>query len=516
VFTLTHLMVAVMLGLALGAGFALLLARRRDRTRHALRRRMETSHVASRLAAEFLNCSPSELDARLVAALGETADLTGADRSYLGLFNEDRTRASITHEWTREGVSPIGPQSGSLLIERFPWVSAHLLRNELLCVDDIENAPPGAGLEQAFWRTIGTRAIALLPMTFQGEVRGFWGFSSTMGPKKWQEEDIAALRITCELFATALERKRREEDLRRNQERLALAIETSEAGVYEQGYPEPSGLYLSERATAITGHTAESVRALLPSSGLWFLPLVHPEDRRRAVRRDHEFHEGRTDRFRIECRLRHAQGHWRHVGIWARPVERDADQHPAAVVGVLFDISERKALEEELKRLATTDSLTGARNRRFFMSVADEEMRRARRYNRPLAMLMMDIDHFKAVNDTHGHPTGDETLRAVTRACISILRENDRFGRLGGEEFAAILPETTSEAALEVAERLRVRIAGVEVPVPGNTDQTLSVTVSIGVATRIPGDADMQPLLQRADKALYAAKTAGRNRVILA
>ena len=177
---------------------------------------------------------------------------------------------------------------------------------------------------------------------------------------------------------------------------------------------------------------------------------------------------------------------------------------------ILREISERKRIEDELRFHATMDNLTLSYNRRYFLILADREFRRCLRLQRPIAAMMLDLDHFKAINDTHGHAAGDLVLRAVADSAKSNLREIDLFGRFGGEEFAVILPETDLETALVIAERLR---AGVEaVRVVSEADE-IRVTVSVGVTESKGGAADVASLLKRADRALYAAKASGRNRV---
>jgi len=171
------------------------------------------------------------------------------------------------------------------------------------------------------------------------------------------------------------------------------------------------------------------------------------------------------------------------------------------------------AMEESLRRMATTDPLTGAANRRRFLDAADAEAHRFRRYGRPYSLLMLDIDHFKGVNDTYGHAAGDQVLIETARRCGGALRMGDLFGRLGGEEFAALLPETGAEEARILAERLRRSVAEVEVPAPNGA---IRVTVSIGVAEASEGGGTAEAVLALADGALYRAKEAGRDRVIIA
>lgn len=178
------------------------------------------------------------------------------------------------------------------------------------------------------------------------------------------------------------------------------------------------------------------------------------------------------------------------------------------------DITDRKKMEEELRMLATTDPLTGVNNRRKFLETSERELARCERYNHPLCLLMLDADHFKSVNDNHGHDVGDKVLKLLSDICMRELRDVDVFGRFGGEEFVAALPETNMETALEVAERLRESLAAAEIPVTGGAP--LKFTVSIGAAERTKNDKSVHDLLNRADGALYQAKESGRNKVVYA
>lgn len=169
---------------------------------------------------------------------------------------------------------------------------------------------------------------------------------------------------------------------------------------------------------------------------------------------------------------------------------------------------------EALRMLAIRDELTGLLNRREFDRILSEEQERALRFNHALALLMVDIDHFKAINDGHGHPAGDAVLREVASRIASQVRNVDRVARFGGEEFAIVLVQTDRNSAMESAERIR-EVVGRK-PFAPRDGVTLSVTLSVGVAA-LPTDAQSAAtLVAAADKALYAAKEAGRNQVVCA
>lgn len=164
-----------------------------------------------------------------------------------------------------------------------------------------------------------------------------------------------------------------------------------------------------------------------------------------------------------------------------------------------------------LLHLATTDELTKVNNRRAFMERAESEMIRARRYDKPISLLMLDVDHFKKVNDTFGHGGGDAALTTLAEHCRLSLRTTDFVGRPGGEEFAIMLPETPLEGAMMIAERLRAAIANLAA---SHGRQKIHFTVSIGVASFGERLESLDTLIHAADKALYAAKAGGRNQVL--
>ncbi len=177
---------------------------------------------------------------------------------------------------------------------------------------------------------------------------------------------------------------------------------------------------------------------------------------------------------------------------------------------------ERKTLEldrqhRKMQELANTDSLTGACSRRHLLNLFQHELQRARRSGEPLAVLMLDVDHFKRVNDRHGHVTGDRVLTLLVRTCRDELRAIDVIGRLGGEEFAIVLPQASQAKAMTAAERLRAALAALSLQ--NDQGESFGFTVSIGVSQMLGADDDDTAILARADQQLYRAKRQGHNRV---
>ena len=175
------------------------------------------------------------------------------------------------------------------------------------------------------------------------------------------------------------------------------------------------------------------------------------------------------------------------------------------------NITERKLLELELVRLAETDALTGLPNRRYFLETANLEVERVRRFGTVASLIMIDLDLFKAVNDTYGHAAGDEALRCLASIGRRSLRQIDMVARLGGEEFVVILPGTSEVGAVAAAEKLRRAISKTSVSAGA---RQFNISASFGVAQVRADDRDVEACLARADTALYAAKQTGRNCVM--
>jgi len=201
------------------------------------------------------------------------------------------------------------------------------------------------------------------------------------------------------------------------------------------------------------------------------------------------------------------------VGRSSKTIQSQGVDIAAAMAKQVSVALDKARLIKDLENLATTDGLTRLYNRRTFLQRAESEFERSRRYQRPLSVLMLDVDHFKTVNDSYGHEVGDRVLRVLADEFRKSLRQQDVLGRYGGEEFVAFLPETSSAVALDVAERLRKSVENLRVPVERDS---IRVTLSIGIATVRDRDRDISALIIFADQALYEAKQQGRNRVVVA
>jgi len=261
--------------------------------------------------------------------------------------------------------------------------------------------------------------------------------------------------------------------------------------------------YVNGACARVYGYTSEELLNQ-PAS------MLRPDDRvalmakyiRDVHRSDHPI--------MLETEALHKNGRRVQVELRSSALRDEAGQL-LGIGSVVRDMTLQKELEAELRRAADTDALTGLANRHRFARVADAEVRRAIRYGHGLAVIACDLDHFKSINDVHGHAGGDLALKAFAVAAAACLRQPiDLLGRVGGEEFAVILPETKLAGATRVAERIRSAVENIRVSHAG---QEFGFTVSLGVSLFKDGDTSLEAAMKRADDALYKAKKNGRNRV---
>ena len=287
-------------------------------------------------------------------------------------------------------------------------------------------------------------------------------------------------------------------------ERAALASEAGGVGIWEWNI-HTNRLTWDRRMHELYGLAPETFTGRYED----WKNCVHPEDIEAAEKGLEKAIET-SGEWRWEFRIIRPDNQVRHIQAAGR-ARGEEKGRVTGMVGINQDITQSKIIHEQLRRMATTDSLTGILNRRRFMELAEGELERCKRYFRPLSLIMLDADRFKAINDVHGHDVGDTVLRAIAQTAQSVLREVDIFGRIGGEEFAVILPETGLDAAAEAAERLRIAVADQSVGLKDGAK--VLFTISLGVAELKDPKTGLGELLKQADTALYQAKNSGRNMV---
>lgn len=301
-------------------------------------------------------------------------------------------------------------------------------------------------------------------------------------------------------------RAAQEQSARDRESRLWFALNEASDGLWDWDVLTGT-LYFSPQLKRMLGYGPDEMRPILETwSG-----NVHPDDAPQVMAALEAHMQGRRARYEAEYRIRNRNGHFIWVHDRGRVCERDPDGRAVRVVGMVQDISDRKYMERQLQELASSDVLTGLANRREGASFLEAQLALGRRLGLPLGVAFMDIDHFKQVNDVHGHQTGDEVLKHVGAVVSKTVRHSDLVCRWGGEEFILIAPNTTHAQMLALAEKVRHAVQ------EANGDRSPPISISVGVAVAEPDSADdgldATALIARADAALYRAKEGGRNRV---
>ncbi len=265
-------------------------------------------------------------------------------------------------------------------------------------------------------------------------------------------------------------------------------------------------VYVSPAYEQIFGRSA----ALLLADYNEWLNSIYPDDMEYAARSLASVHElGSVEQREYRIIRGDGEVRWLSDKCFVSPSRLFGGQ--SLIVGIAEDITEKKALQSELHRLATRDVLTGASNRRHFFECAEVLFAEARSSGSPLSFLLLDIDDFKKINDGHGHQVGDRVLQRVAHCGAYVLRRDDLFGRIGGEEFAALFPNCDAEQARQVAERLQREVQRLQF---ANDGESFGVTISQGITMLGEGDV-LDDLYARADAAMYQAKRQGKDCIIL-
>lgn len=299
--------------------------------------------------------------------------------------------------------------------------------------------------------------------------------------------------------------------LRESESRLQAAVQGAELGIWEWN--------LQARSIWVADYWAASLQTFngpVTMSIEQWSSILHPEDRAAAIGAAERVIRGEVPNYGIECRYRRHDGGWQWRHVYGTATEHDERGRPLRISGVLRDIDQQRMDQEKLHKLtaeleyrAIHDSLTGALDRGAIIEVLDKEIARAQREGTAVTVALIDADHFKKINDTHGHQVGDYTLREMVTRIQEVLRPYDHLGRYGGEEFLVVAP--TSNGVTGLHERIRDAIACKPFSTAAGD---LTITVSIGVAASDQNTSYADQLILRADEALYRAKKEGRNRVV--
>jgi len=470
-------------------------ASERREAQRSLHHRLEFEKLISGISSNFINLPPNEIDNGVREALGAVGRFVGADRSYVYLISEDGESATLTYEWTSSGLSRPEPRRFSM--KAFPWTLQRLKQFNHV-VASIDDLPPEADAERQAYAIAGNQSVVVIPLMYNRVLIGALGVGSATR-RTWSDETASLLRITGEIFLGALQRNRAERALRESEERYRLMAENSTDIICRT---TTSGviLYASDACRRLLTHEPSEL------TGRSIYELIHPDDREETRHLSYMINETSPQTYSFRMLRKDGSSVWFEATSRAvrNPETREVDE----IVSVIRDITERRIVEEQIEHQAYHDALTGLPNRRLFRDRLTIALAHARRMNSHLAVVFLDLDRFKDVNDSLGHSLGDEMLKMVAIRLKTALRQEDSIARMGGDEFTLLIANLkTPDDAAKIAQKI-LDVVAQPMRIEGNE---LFITTSVGVAI-FPNDGDTaEALLKNSDQAMYRAKEAGRN-----
>lgn len=345
------------------------------------------------------------------------------------------------------------------------------------------------------------KSMLTIPIIVEEVFWGVLGFDDCKREYDWPETEITLLRIASFFISSAVLQNR----LSSREKQFNILQQITSSGIWEYDIK-------TEHLWASTGSTSGSDDLLANKhlSLLHFLKIVHKDDRQNLIETVASFFKIKKEILTHDLRIQNKKGNYQWIEIIGS-LGRDSEGKPSKFSGIIIQVDARKKIEIQLKKEAETDHLTGVLNRRIFWKKLEKQIEKSRNRNNIFSLIVFDIDFFKKVNDTWGHSAGDNVLKHFTSLCLRELREGDYFARIGGEEFALILQDSTECIARKVGERI---LAAVESIPCVTKENKISITTSAGCISYIDNKLDSQAFYKKADEALYMAKECGRNRII--
>ncbi len=495
------ILVGITIGFLLLTNFLTDALRQRATAEEALREHDGLLKAVTKSAAELLGSRNfGDLVAIVLELIGQTVAVSRVQISAIERDHDGHLRARLRYEWSSPGLSSLvgDRELGEIdLSAQMPKLIAPLLAGSLtsLFIDDLDG-PYRETFERA-----GIRSFLQIPVQIDGQLWGSLNFiDSAASKRRWSWAETDTLATLAGLVGIALARGRYVKELAD----ANMIVENSSTILYRlRSEPSLPLIYVSQNITKF-GHDPADLLA----EQNWLQRLFHPEDQAKVGAAMTRVMEGDGHAASIECRLAAGGDSYRWVDNRYKPV-RDKDGRLVEIEGIIVDITDRKLAEDKVALLARTDSLTGLANRRTFGERLQQAFAATRRNGAKFAVLFLDLDHFKSINDTLGHPGGDLLLQQMAERLAATVRETDLVARLGGDEFAVLQTEMSEPVVAGIlAAKIKETLSRPYV-IYGTE---LHLTISIGISPFVPGTTDPEAMMSQADLALYRAKRDGRNR----
>ena len=463
-------------------------------------RRAALDGVVSDVSRRALDATLADVTKALPGMLAELGELLGAGHAHAVLFDSNRGVATDVACWTAEAGGH--PPGTTRALADLPLVLGQLAAGEPLVEADLRSHPPPWAAEW-YGPAHDVGACVLCPKVVGGRLLGVLAIEDPER-REWLHDEVIAVRSVAEALAVALVRDLDRRALVASEEQFRLIAENA------------SDVITLLDATGRCRYASSAARTILgiePSDldGTNLFDHVHGDDRDTARSRLAAFAAGRDDSVALVYRWRRPTGDYAWIENVVRAVRDPETGALTGLEGSARDITARKVREDELSHRALHDPLTGVANRTLFVERLASALRTRRQSGQPLALLSIDLDGFKELNDAYGHLEGDQALVTVAHRLTSAVRQSDSVGRLGGDEFLVLCLDTTADDAVALARRL---VESVSEPLPISQGTTV-IGASVGVAPADCGDPTIDHLLRAADEAMYEAKRAGKRGVRL-
>lgn len=515
----------------------------------ALKHQLALEEIVTQISTRFINVAPQEMDTEIKRALKSLGEFSEVDRCFLLLMNTAETHLEEGYEWTSERVyssHPLVKKGGFPISE---WMRDGLCRREVVNLPSANQLTPDAALEKELWRWIGFKSFIGLPLLIENSLAGFFGLSTEINEREWSPEILSMLRMVGEVFINVLVRKKSLQALGEAQSQLNQRIKELEQRTHEinmlsemsnmlqiANHVEEAYAIICQYTMSLFKNTSgclyllDPILGYLTIKGQWgqFSPVSHIQvEDCWGLRRGRMYRVAHAGLF---CKHIHPQNNPNSticvpvatqsntialLHIQTSPLHSpltESDQTLASAVAEQVGlVLSNLQLREDLRQQAIRDHLTGLYNRYYMEASLEQELNRSQRNGRPVSLIMLDIDHFKAFNDTYQHQAGDELLRELGHLIQGSVRSGDIACRYGGEEFLLIMPDTPQAAAVQRADHLRLLVKGLRLE---NEHQAFPpITISLGVACWPDHGHSVKDLLKAADDAMYKAKNNGRDQV---
>ena len=449
-------------------------------------------------AQQFLNTGEADFDSILDQMLARVGAWCGADRAYLMRFTPDLSRFTNTHEWTAEGIRPEIDSLQNISTDAIPRLLDQLRQGETAIVSCVDQLSEQWSMEKQLFMSQDIRSLLVLPIQHGEHLIGLIGFDAVRQERAWRDQEVDVLRVLANLVGAALNHSAMEQHLRASESLRTEAESMAAMGSWEWRIGSESFHASAEWRRVFGCGDAPLTRTQV----LELTPEVDREPVALALADSIENHQPYETEHRI---IRPSDGKQRWVKVHAELFE---DDDGCMLRGFAQDISDRKRAETKLFELAHYDSLTGLPNRLLVMDRLQRVLKRARRNASEVAVLFLDLDQFKKVNDTLGHDAGDLALIGAAKRLVHVVRDGDTVARIGGDEFVIVLEDFSSLGdVIAVATKV---LDAFRLPLQVN-GREFTLTASIGAAVS-PHDGSSAPdLMRNADTAMYHAKHLGRD-----